>query len=99
MTAEVAFGAAPPSDVESIGRTMLAVGPGRGPFPLDYRRPDGSEIALTFERQLEVSDNLIDRHDDILGRRTGICLIMPVYKADDLAADKARISEMSEAEI
>ncbi|MGR3460711.1 MAG: amidohydrolase family protein [Roseovarius sp.] len=64
-------------------RTMLAVGPGRAPFPQTYRSPDGTVTKVTFERQMEVSADLIARHDDILGRRTGICLVMPVYGRAD----------------
>jgi cytosine/adenosine deaminase-related metal-dependent hydrolase len=84
---------------ESGLRTMLAVGPGRPPFPQRYRRLDGgsAEIALTFARQLEVSEDLIRRHNDILGKRTGICLIMPVYNADDITSDRGEIAAMSDA--
>jgi cytosine/adenosine deaminase-related metal-dependent hydrolase len=83
---------------ESGLRTILAVGPGRRPFPLHYRRLDDGEdeIALGFERQLEVSEELIRRWNDVRGRRTGVCLIMPVYHAADMAADGAEIAAMSE---
>jgi cytosine/adenosine deaminase-related metal-dependent hydrolase len=76
---------------------MLAVGPGRRPFPLDYRHPDGSSLALTFARQLEVSEDLIRRRNDILAERTGVCLIMPVYHAAELAEHGPEIRAMSEA--
>ena len=82
---------------ESGLRTMVAVGPGRRPFPLDYRDPDGSPFALTFERQLEVSADLIRRRNDILGERTGVCLIMPVYHGEELAEHGPDIQAMSEA--
>src|SRR6056297_1013023 len=39
-------------------RTMLAVGPGRAPFPLRYRSPGGAADEITFERQMEVSADL-----------------------------------------
>ena len=81
---------------ESGLRTMVAVGPGRRPFPLDYRDPDGSPFDLTFERQLEVSADLIRRRNDILGERTGVCLIMPVYHAEELAEHGPEIQAMSE---
>jgi 5-methylthioadenosine/S-adenosylhomocysteine deaminase len=87
--------------LESGLRTMLAVGPGRRPFPQHYRRLDGdsTDVTLTFERQMEVSEDLIKRRNDIRGRRTGICLIMPVYHATDLAEEDARaeITSMSDA--
>ncbi|MDH3667023.1 MAG: amidohydrolase family protein [Paracoccaceae bacterium] len=82
---------------ESGLRTILAVGPGRRPFPLDYRHPEGSALSLSFARQLEVSEDLIRRRNDILQERTGVCLIMPVYHAAELAEHEAEIRAMSEA--
>ena len=85
--------------IESGLRTMLAVGPGRRPFPLRFRSSDGKvrDIALTFERQMEVSEELIRRRNDILDDRTGVCLIMPVYHAEELAEAKTEIAAMAEA--
>ena len=84
--------------VESGLRTMLAVGPGRRPFPHRFRRSDGEvrDVALTFERQVEVSEDLIRRRNDIRDDRTGVCLIMPVYHASELAEAKAEIAAMAE---
>lgn len=99
-TDDPAFGDAHCQATRDAGlRTMLAVGPGRRPFPLDYRTPDGggAGIALSFERQLEVSEDLIRRWNDILGRRTGVCLIMPVYHAAEIAEAGPEIAAMSEA--
>lgn len=83
---------------ESGLRTMLAVGPGRRPFPHHYRRPypQARDIALTFERQMEVSEDLIRRRNDIRGDRTGVCLIMPVYHSAELAEARAEIAAMAE---
>jgi len=81
-------------------RTILAVGPGRRPFPQRYRAGiDGEarEIELSFARQLEVSEDLIRRWNDVLGRRTGICLVMPVYNAADVEEAGAEVSAMSDA--
>jgi len=78
---------------ESGLRTVLAVGPGRRPFPHRYRRfTNGApeEFDLSFARQLEVSADLARRWDDVLGRRTGIALMLPVYHADELADAEAR---------
>ena len=85
--------------IESGLRTMLAVGPGRRPFPHRFRRSDGEvrDVALTFERQMEVSEDLIRRRNDIRDVRTGVCLIMPVYHAADLAEGQAEIAAMAEA--
>ena len=84
-------------------RTIMAVGSGRAPFPHRYARvsPDGGleEFDLTFERQMEVSADLIDRWNDVLGRRTGVCLIMPVYHAHEIEDAGARrdVVRMGEA--
>jgi 5-methylthioadenosine/S-adenosylhomocysteine deaminase len=75
-------------------RTIMAVGAGRAPFPHRYARTsaDGSleEFDLNFERQMEVSADLIKRWNDVLGRRTGVCLIMPVYYAPEVEDGAAR---------
>ena len=56
---------------------------------IKYEDTDSQAYDVSFERQLEVSENLIQRWNDASNRRTGICLIMPVYKADDLNSDPA----------
>lgn len=79
-------------------RTLLAVGPGRPPFPRRYRGPDGSDTAVSFARQLQVSEDLISRRDDILTARTGICVVMPVYgRHDSETLPDPDIRRMSEA--
>lgn len=78
--------------IESGLRTVMAVGPGRMPFPKRYRRLDdggpGEEFELSFERQIEVSRTLIEKWNDVLDRRTGVCLIMPVYYAADMTDER-----------
>jgi 5-methylthioadenosine/S-adenosylhomocysteine deaminase len=68
---------------ESGLRTLLAVGPSRHPFPKPYARRDKQgnleRFDLAFETQLEVSADLIRSQNDILKRRTGVCLVAPVY--------------------
>ena len=44
-----------------------------------------------------MSAELIRRWNDVLGRRTGICLIMPVYNADDMEDAGPEVREMSKA--
>ncbi len=84
-------------------RTIMAVGPGRAPFPKRYARigADGAAQAfdLDFATQMAVSEDLIDCWNDVLGRRTGVCLIMPVYMDAHLADPAAarEIREMSAA--
>lgn len=75
-------------------RTILAVGPGRLPFPRHFgpdRRP------VSFGQQLEVAADLFARHDDVLARGTGIALILPVYLAAHMATDGDEIRAMSRA--
>lgn len=84
--------------VESGLRTMLAVGPGRPPFPRRYRGPDGDIHPVAFERQLEVSEDLIARRNDILEGGTGLCMVMPVYgRPDRESVPEPEIRRMSEA--
>src|SRR5687768_1905311 len=56
-------------------------------------------VALDFDTQIAVSADLIARWDDLLGRRTGVCLILPVYTAAHLTdpEDARRIYAMSAA--
>lgn len=102
-TDDPAFGDAHCAATTASGlRTVLAVGPGRPPFPKPYKVYEGNEardVALSFERQMEVCEDLIRRHDGVLDRRTGIALIMPVYHAHHMeeAGDAKAIREMSEA--
>ncbi|KQY10454.1 amidohydrolase [Rhizobium sp. Root73] len=89
--------------VESGLRTILAVGPGRPPYPRTYRRfgDDGQshDAPVSFERQLEVCETLIDRWDDVLERRTGVSLTMPVYYAKDVGDVESlrHVREMGDA--
>jgi len=83
--------------VESGLRTILAVGPGPRPFPQQfctYKDDSIHESDVSFSRQLEVSEILIQRWNDVRKHRTGICLIMPVYNAEDMAKDPGARSEI-----
>lgn len=82
---------------ESGLRTILAVGPGKRPFPRRFSRiteRGSQEYDVTFFRQLEVSQILIERWNDVRKRRTGICLIFPVYKDDDLENEPGARSDI-----
>lgn len=98
-TDDTAFGEAHCTATRDSGlRTILAVGPNRPPFPLAYHGPDGRRTEVSFERQLEVSEELIRRHDDLLNRRTGVCLVLPVYGRDDREeVPEAEVRRMTEA--
>jgi len=87
--------------LESGLRTIMAVGPGRRPFPKRYARPAANgrfaESEVDFAAQMAVCAELIGRWGDVIGRRTGTALSLPVYTAAHLAADGAGIRAMSEA--
>lgn len=98
-TDDPAFGDAHCAATRDSGlRTILAVGPGRPPYPRIYRDTNGVETEVTFKHQLDVCGDLIERHNDVLGKRTGICLIMPVYgRPDRDPVTKANARAMSDA--
>lgn len=78
---------------ESGLRTILAVGPGKSPFPKRFKQYDYGglhEFNLSFRRQLEVSNKLIRRWGGMQNRRTGICLTMPVYRKEDFTSPGSR---------
>lgn len=79
---------------ESGLRTIMAVGPGRLPFPRHFG-PDGR--ALDFDDQLAVCADLIAGHDDVIGRRTGVALILPVYDTTHMDDSGPEIRRMSRA--
>jgi cytosine/adenosine deaminase-related metal-dependent hydrolase len=82
------------ASVESGLRTIMAVGPGRLPFPRNFG-PDKRPVS--FDEQMVVCADLIARHDDILNRRTGVALILPVYTAAHMATHGPEIRRMSTA--
>jgi len=98
-TDDPAFGDAHCAATRESGlRTMLAAGPGRPPFPQTYRSATGVETPVSFERQMEVCEGLIARHNDILDSGTGICVVMPVYGRTDRGEVSATdLHQMTEA--
>lgn len=75
-------------------RTILAVGPGRLPFPRQFGQDKRS---VSFDEQMAVCEDLIVRHDDILEDGTGVALILPVYATDHMADHSSEIRAMSRA--
>lgn len=80
--------------VESGLRTIMAVGPGRLPFPLHFG-PD--RRAVGFDDQMAVCADLIARWDGVLHRRTGVALILPVYTGAHMATHGDQIRAMARA--
>lgn len=79
---------------ESGLRTILAVGPGRLPFP---RHLGADRRAVSFDEQLEICAELIAKHDALMERRTGVALTLPVYAPEHMEADGAEIQRMATA--
>jgi cytosine/adenosine deaminase-related metal-dependent hydrolase len=75
-------------------RTIMAVGPGRLPFPRHFG-PD--QTPVSFAQHMQVCADLIARHDDVINRRTGVALILPVYTDDHMASHGPDIRAMSAA--
>lgn len=78
--------------VESGLRTIMAVGPGRLPFPRHFgpdRRP------VRFDDQMAVCADLIARWDGVLDRHTGVALILPVYTDAHMATHGDDIRAMA----
>lgn len=80
--------------VESGLRTIMAVGPGRLPFPRTF---GGDNRKVGFDEQMAVSSDLIARWNDVIDRRTGVALILPVYTRDHMAEEGDEIRRMSSA--
>lgn len=75
-------------------RTIMAVGPGRLPFPRHF---GADRTPVSFDEQMAVCEELIGRHDDLLALGTGVALIMPVYAPDHMLEDGPAIRKMSKA--
>lgn len=75
-------------------RTIMAVGPGRLPFPRLFG-PDRTPVS--FNEQMAVCEELIRRYDHLFAQGTGVALIMPVYAPDHMVEDGPAIRRMSNA--
>lgn len=75
-------------------RTIMAVGPGRLPFPRQFGL---DRRTVSFDEQMAVCEDLIGRHDDLLTQGTGVALIFPVYTADHMTQSAPAIRAMSRA--
>ena len=102
-TDEPIYGAGWTDAVGQVGiRGILAVGPGRPPFPRTYTRwSDGGaqEIAVTLQDQLATSAALINDCHGAHEGRIQVCLATPVFGRQDKGdgADRKAISELAEA--
>jgi cytosine/adenosine deaminase-related metal-dependent hydrolase len=89
--------------VGEIGiRSILAVGPGRPPFPkeyLDYRDGAPRAVKVDFERQMIVSEEVVRRWHGSFDGRVQVCATLPVFCEDDLGEglSPADVKSMSRA--
>ena len=83
---DVSFGSAHCEATQNVGiREFLAVGPGRTPFPKRFGRWCGNsrqDEVVSFEKQMQVSEELIQRWHRQGDERISICVAMPVYHPD-----------------
>jgi 5-methylthioadenosine/S-adenosylhomocysteine deaminase len=80
-TDDPAYGERHCEAIEQIGiREFLAVGPGKTPFPRRYQSWDGStprEVMVSFEKQMQTSEELIQRWHRRRNDRISICVSSP----------------------
>lgn len=92
-----AYGDAYLSSVADVGlRYFLAVGPRRPPFPRSYTEWDGDtsrEVEVPFERQLEVSEDLITRWNGNANGRIHVAVMSPTI---DTAGGRMTRAELDE---
>ncbi|MBK8249087.1 MAG: amidohydrolase family protein [Gemmatimonadetes bacterium] len=82
-TDDVRYGNAYMEATDSVGlRFFLAVGPRRPPFPKPYTQWDGDSarpVSVTFERQLEVSEALIQKWNGASNGRLHVAMAFPTH--------------------
>ena len=73
--------------IREVGvRWFLAVGPRRPPFPRTYAHWDGdtrTEVQVSFERQLEVTEDLIQRWHGESDGRINIAVMLPTHHPEN----------------
>lgn len=84
--------------MQDVGlRFILAVGPRRGPFPRTYTQWDGDsarDVAVSFERMLEVSEDLIDRWHGKGDGRISLALVFPTHHQSETPVSGADLAEL-----
>ncbi len=98
-TDDVRYGDLHCEAVRDVGvREFLAVGPNTPPFPHRYVQWSGDgrrEVMVSFERQMQVSEELIRRWHNKAEGRIRICMASPVIEPDDVP-DKAVLTMVSD---
>lgn len=81
--------------IEEVGvRWFLAVGPRRPPFPRTYAHWDGdtrTDVEVSFERQLEVTEELIQTWHGESDGRINLAVMFPTHHPEDGALSEAEL--------
>jgi 5-methylthioadenosine/S-adenosylhomocysteine deaminase len=84
--------------MQDVGiRFILAVGPRRGPFPKTYTEWTGDsarDVQVSFERMLEVSEDLIDRWHAKGDGRIHLALVFPTHHQAETPVSGADLAEL-----
>jgi 5-methylthioadenosine/S-adenosylhomocysteine deaminase len=86
--------------IDEVGvRWILAVGPRRPPFPRTYAHWDGdtrTDVQVTFEKQMEVSEDLINRWHKQGDGRINIAMMFPTHHPENGELPEAEMQELIE---
>jgi 5-methylthioadenosine/S-adenosylhomocysteine deaminase len=89
-TDDASFGSAHCEATQKVGiREFVVVGPGRLPFPKQFVRWNGDSqrnVMVSFEKQLQVSEEIIKRWHRKGDCSISICVALPVYTNKDGAS-------------
>lgn len=87
--------------LEAIGevgvRWVLAVGPRRPPFPRTYAHWDGdapTEVQVSFDRQLEVTEDLIERWHGQADGRINIAVMFPTHHPERERLNQTELQDL-----
>jgi len=97
-TDDVKYGNAYMAATEEVGlRYIFAVGPRRPPFPKTYTEWSGdsaTDVAVSFEQQLAVSEELITKWHGAADGRLNIALMFPTHRQDETPLSGAALEEV-----
>jgi 5-methylthioadenosine/S-adenosylhomocysteine deaminase len=84
--------------IDDVGvRWILAVGPRRAPFPRTYTHWDGDssqDVEVTFEKQLEVTEYLIQNWHGKGDGRVNIAVMFPTHHPENGALSDAEMEDL-----
>jgi 5-methylthioadenosine/S-adenosylhomocysteine deaminase len=92
-TDDIKYGDAYLGAVEEVGlRWTFAVGPRREPFPKTYTNWEGEtpqEVQVSFEKQIEVSEALINKWHNAGNGRVRLAVALPTHSPNDTLTPEA----------